>query len=245
LLVLSLAPTAHATEVVPHDSSKPCHASDGSTLVTSASVAWTDATDGSSLKYLTGITVNNGCNRLYTSFWLVQRIHDGTPGHPSNHAIRTLISVAPGASRTLNKQALVHLGLWQLPFNTRYIHVMQHSDACGTGFLIVRADGYVPVTTHIFDAASTYLESDAVFAVKPSLARDFVLRSADELAVHRDREASVIVLEYAVHGQAVQTGRTYDNRFVSVITIKERKVTHWRDYLDPVAVFNALGWPAQ
>jgi len=30
-----------------------------------------------------------------------------------------------------------------------------------------------------------------------------------------------------------------------VITIKGRKVTHWRDYLDPVAVFNAIGWPAQ
>ncbi len=68
-----------------------------------------------------------------------------------------------------------------------------------------------------------------------------VLRRADELTVHRDYEASVIVLEYAVHGQAVQTGRTYDNHFVSVITIKDRKVTHWRDYLDPVAVFNAIG----
>ena len=50
------------------------------------------------------------------------------------------------------------------------------------------------------------------------------LRSADELAVHRDREASVIVLEYAVHGQAAQTGRTYDNHFVSVITIKDRSM---------------------
>ncbi|MDP9219078.1 MAG: hypothetical protein M3P23_00875 [Actinomycetota bacterium] len=72
-----------------------------------------------------------------------------------------------------------------------------------------------------------------------------VLASADELAVHRDREASVTVLEYAVHGQAVQTGRTYDNHFVSVITIKDRKVTHWRDYLDPVAIFNAIGWPGR
>ncbi|MFF1680323.1 nuclear transport factor 2 family protein [Streptomyces sp. NPDC058256] len=71
-----------------------------------------------------------------------------------------------------------------------------------------------------------------------------VLRSADELAVHRDPEASVIMLEYAVHGQAVRTGRAYDNHFVSVITIKDRKVTHWRDYLDPVAIFNAIGWPA-
>jgi uncharacterized protein len=74
---------------------------------------------------------------------------------------------------------------------------------------------------------------------------NMVLRSADELAVHRDHEASVLVLEYAVHGRAVQTGRTYDNHFVSVVTIKDRKVTHWRDYLDPVAVFNAIGWPAQ
>jgi ketosteroid isomerase-like protein len=74
---------------------------------------------------------------------------------------------------------------------------------------------------------------------------NMVLRSADELAVYRDREASVLVLEYAVHGQAVLTGRTYDNHFVSVITIKDRKVARWRDYLDPVAVFNAIGWPKQ
>ena len=25
--------------------------------------------------------------------------------------------------------------------------------------------------------------------------------------------------------------------------ITGRKVTHWRDYIDPVAVFDALGWP--
>jgi catechol 1,2-dioxygenase len=46
--------------------------------------------------------------------------------------------------------------------------------------LIVRAEGYVPVTTHIFDRESPYLDSDAVFAVKPSLLRDFVSRSADD-----------------------------------------------------------------
>jgi uncharacterized protein len=72
-----------------------------------------------------------------------------------------------------------------------------------------------------------------------------VLRSADELAVYRDREASVLVLEYAVHGQAVRTGRSYDNHFISVITIKDRKVVRWRDYLDPIAIFDAIGWPRQ
>jgi uncharacterized protein len=69
------------------------------------------------------------------------------------------------------------------------------------------------------------------------------LSSADNLRVHRDRETSVIVLEYEVHGTSVQTGRPYDNRFVSIVTVNGRKVTHWRDYLDPVAVFDAAGWP--
>jgi catechol 1,2-dioxygenase len=46
--------------------------------------------------------------------------------------------------------------------------------------MIVRAPGYRTLTTHIFDRASEYLDSDAVFAVKPSLVRDFVARSADD-----------------------------------------------------------------
>ena len=39
--------------------------------------------------------------------------------------------------------------------------------------LIVSAPGYDRVTTHIFDAASRYLDSDVVFGVKPSLVRAF------------------------------------------------------------------------
>lgn len=40
--------------------------------------------------------------------------------------------------------------------------------------LVVRAAGYAPVTTHIFDSSSEYLTDDTVFAVKPSLIRTFV-----------------------------------------------------------------------
>ncbi len=46
--------------------------------------------------------------------------------------------------------------------------------------IIVRAPGYRTVTTHVFDAASEYLDSDTVFAVKPSLLRTFVERSPDD-----------------------------------------------------------------
>jgi protocatechuate 3,4-dioxygenase beta subunit len=40
---------------------------------------------------------------------------------------------------------------------------------------IVQAAGYAPVTTHVFAADSAYLDSDAVFGVKPSLVREFAV----------------------------------------------------------------------
>ena len=46
--------------------------------------------------------------------------------------------------------------------------------------LAVRAEGYEPLATHIFDAESPYLDSDAVFAVKPSLIRTFELRLPED-----------------------------------------------------------------
>jgi ketosteroid isomerase-like protein len=70
------------------------------------------------------------------------------------------------------------------------------------------------------------------------------IRAADNLRVYRDSEASTIVLEYEVHGKSAQTGRPYNNCFVSIVTVKDNKVTHWRDYLDPIAVFDAAGWPS-
>jgi hydroxyquinol 1,2-dioxygenase len=46
--------------------------------------------------------------------------------------------------------------------------------------MIVRAPGFKTVTTHVFDAASQYLDSDTVFAVKSSLLRTFVERTSDD-----------------------------------------------------------------
>jgi catechol 1,2-dioxygenase len=46
--------------------------------------------------------------------------------------------------------------------------------------MIVRAPGHRTLATHVFDASSEYLDADAVFAVKPSLLRTFVVRAADD-----------------------------------------------------------------
>jgi uncharacterized protein len=71
-----------------------------------------------------------------------------------------------------------------------------------------------------------------------------VLDRCHDLAVHHDTKTDVVVLEYASEGRVVSTGAPYANRYISVLMINDGKVTHWRDYLDPMAVFDALGWPS-
>jgi ketosteroid isomerase-like protein len=77
---------------------------------------------------------------------------------------------------------------------------------------------------------------------RPYGTRFFVDRCYD-LRAYRDPVAGVVVLEYANQGRFLPTGAPYANRFVSVLTIVDRKIARWRDYLDPIAVFDAAGWP--
>jgi hydroxyquinol 1,2-dioxygenase len=46
--------------------------------------------------------------------------------------------------------------------------------------IVVRAPGHRTVTTHLFDGESQWLDSDTVFAVKPSLVHEFRERSPDD-----------------------------------------------------------------
>jgi ketosteroid isomerase-like protein len=64
-----------------------------------------------------------------------------------------------------------------------------------------------------------------------------VLHSADNLRVYKsEKPENVIILEYEVHGTVPSTSKAYDNRFCSIITIENRKVVRWRDYMDSLAV---------
>jgi uncharacterized protein len=82
---------------------------------------------------------------------------------------------------------------------------------------------------------------------------NIALQSADKLIVHKTDGGrqrvrpevagpmtSSIVIEYEVHGTILATGASYDNRFCSIIRIENRKIAHWRDYMDSLAAWNAL-----
>ena len=69
---------------------------------------------------------------------------------------------------------------------------------------------------------------------------NIALQSADNLIVHRTDDGAVVVIEYEVRGTILATGVKYNNRFCSVIKIENRRITHWRDYMDCLAAWNAL-----
>ena len=54
------------------------------------------------------------------------------------------------------------------------------------------------------------------------------------------QDSRVVILEYEVHGKILSGGAPYDNIFISVITIENRKIVHWRDYMDSLAAWSAL-----
>jgi len=66
------------------------------------------------------------------------------------------------------------------------------------------------------------------------------LQSADHMVAHKADNGRVVVIEYEVHGTILATRVKYDNRFCSIVKIEKRKITHWRDYMDSLAAWNAM-----
>ena len=62
------------------------------------------------------------------------------------------------------------------------------------------------------------------------------LTSADNLKVYKVQGQNVIIIEYQVHGIEPDSGKAYNNRFCSIVTLKNRKIVYWRDYMDSFAV---------
>ena len=48
------------------------------------------------------------------------------------------------------------------------------------------------------------------------------------------------VIEFECHGEVVATGRPYNQRYVSVISLHEGSIIRYRDYWNPLVLINAL-----
>jgi ketosteroid isomerase-like protein len=81
---------------------------------------------------------------------------------------------------------------------------------------------------------------EALMALYSGYGEGMKLQGAGALVVNISQTPGVVVLEYEVQGKAVRSGKPYENRFVSVVTIQDRKIVGWRDYMDSLAAMSAL-----
>jgi ketosteroid isomerase-like protein len=83
-----------------------------------------------------------------------------------------------------------------------------------------------------------------LIALYSGYGKNIRLDRGDSLVVHPSENGRVVTLEYEVHGKVLASGASYDNRFVSIATIENRKIVRWRDYMDSLAAWTALNKPA-
>jgi ketosteroid isomerase-like protein len=103
------------------------------------------------------------------------------------------------------------------------------------------ADNAVFEFRYIFPGYPRKIDSrEALMALYAGYGNNISLHGADALVVHRSQNPRVVILEYEVHGTIIRAGASYDNRFISVVTIGDRRIVHWRDYMDSLAAMTAL-----
>ena len=85
---------------------------------------------------------------------------------------------------------------------------------------------------------------DILISLYSGYGNNIRLDRGDSLIVHPSENGRVVTLEYEVHGEVLATVTPYDNRFVSIATVENRKIVRWRDYMDSLAAWTALNKPA-
>ncbi len=54
------------------------------------------------------------------------------------------------------------------------------------------------------------------------------------------KDPAMIVLEFSGYGQGLLTGVAYDQRYISVIRLRDGNIVHYKDYWNPVAFVRAV-----
>jgi ketosteroid isomerase-like protein len=111
----------------------------------------------------------------------------------------------------------------------------------GEHFFDIVADDVVYEVLYEFPGWPRIIQGRADLMAKfKGYGKNIELQSADQLITHKADDGRVVVIEYEVHGTILTSGVKYNNRFCSIIKIENRKIAHWRDYMDSLAASNAL-----
>jgi uncharacterized protein len=62
-----------------------------------------------------------------------------------------------------------------------------------------------------------------------------------DVVIHDTADPEVVITEYQLHGDLIQTGEPFAQRFVMVMTVRDGQIVHSRDYTNPITGARLLG----
>jgi ketosteroid isomerase-like protein len=81
---------------------------------------------------------------------------------------------------------------------------------------------------------------EALAAHLAYLARLVELLSVSDVVKHETADPEVFIVEFASSGRAVATGEPFEQRYISVIRVRDGHIVHYKDYWNPLAILRTM-----
>jgi ketosteroid isomerase-like protein len=81
---------------------------------------------------------------------------------------------------------------------------------------------------------------EALSARLAALAGLIEFDSVSNVVKHGTSDPEVFIIEFAGFGKGLATGEPFEQRYISVIRIRDGQIVHYKDYWNPVAFLRAM-----
>ena len=113
-------------------------------------------------------------------------------------------------------------------------------DKGASSFIEMMAEQAVMEFPYAFPGLPVRLEGrDAVARHLESVAGLIAFDRMGPPTVHPSTDQDLVIIEFDGFGYGVETGEPYDQSYISVIRTEDGRITHYRDYWNPIAVLRA------
>jgi uncharacterized protein len=81
---------------------------------------------------------------------------------------------------------------------------------------------------------------EAIAAHLQSLAGLLEFNNVADVVKHETTDPEVVIIEFSGFGRGLVTGEPYEQRYISVIRVRDGQISRYQDYWNPIAVFRTL-----
>ncbi len=85
-----------------------------------------------------------------------------------------------------------------------------------------------------------YVGKQAMFEQFKDFPKMFRFHEFADVQMHQTLDPDLLVVEFLGRGEVLTTGKPYNQRYISVVQMKDGKIFHYRDYWNPLVVLEAM-----